>query len=110
MIRLPPRSTRTDTLVPYTTLFRGGSPFVANRLPFACRQSKKREDRKRGAFMKTGFCALALAIGLALMPVPAHADDPNDPTMRSAAARARDRANIKRTNQDEKSQRLHSSH
>src|SRR3546814_11960363 len=24
MIRLPPRSTRTDTLVPYTTLFRSG--------------------------------------------------------------------------------------
>src|SRR3546814_18971677 len=24
MIRRPPRSTRTDTLVPYTTLFRGG--------------------------------------------------------------------------------------
>src|SRR3546814_17170058 len=29
MIRRPPRSTRTDTLVPYTTLFRsgGGEPF-----------------------------------------------------------------------------------
>src|SRR3546814_16454586 len=26
MIRLPPRSTRTDTLFPYTTLFRSGSP------------------------------------------------------------------------------------
>src|SRR3546814_17323760 len=25
MIRLPPRSTRTDTLFPYTTLFRSGS-------------------------------------------------------------------------------------
>ncbi|KEY97102.1 hypothetical protein AI27_21255 [Sphingomonas sp. BHC-A] len=51
--------------------------------------------------MKTGFCALALAIGLALLPVPAHADDPNDPTMRSAAARARDRATIKRMNQQQ---------
>src|SRR3546814_14077159 len=31
MIRRPPRSTRTDTLVPYTTLFRsqGGQPRVA---------------------------------------------------------------------------------
>src|SRR3546814_2755510 len=29
MIRLPPRSTRTDTLFPYTTLFRSG---VAHRL------------------------------------------------------------------------------
>src|SRR3546814_3909477 len=29
MIRRPPRSTRTDTLVPYTTLFRsGGAEFV----------------------------------------------------------------------------------
>src|SRR3546814_13483588 len=26
MIRLPPRSTRTDTLCPYTTLFRSGLP------------------------------------------------------------------------------------
>src|SRR3546814_20989010 len=30
MIRLPPRSTRTDTLFPYTTLFR--SPGIANLL------------------------------------------------------------------------------
>src|SRR3546814_19924609 len=29
MIRRPPRSTRTDTLFPYTTLFRSWSPFVA---------------------------------------------------------------------------------
>src|SRR3546814_6216191 len=27
MIRRPPRSTRTDTLFPYTTLFRSGSSF-----------------------------------------------------------------------------------
>src|SRR3546814_3475854 len=26
MIRRPPRSTRTDTLLPYTTLFRSGAP------------------------------------------------------------------------------------
>src|SRR3546814_6302889 len=30
MIRLPPRSTRTDTLFPYTTLFRSG---VAKEMP-----------------------------------------------------------------------------
>src|SRR3546814_15352583 len=29
MIRRPPRSTRTDTLFPYTTLFRSLEPFVA---------------------------------------------------------------------------------
>src|SRR3546814_20775417 len=28
MIRRPPRSTRTDTLFPYTTLFRSGDSFV----------------------------------------------------------------------------------
>src|SRR3546814_4081963 len=30
MIRRPPRSTRTDTLFPYTTLFRSASPAGAN--------------------------------------------------------------------------------
>src|SRR3546814_15063607 len=29
MIRRPPRSTRTDTLFPYTTLFRSGQPRLA---------------------------------------------------------------------------------
>src|SRR3546814_3401847 len=36
MIRRPPRSTRTDTLFPYTTLFRSGLPFRkwrAGKLP-----------------------------------------------------------------------------
>src|SRR3546814_20018262 len=31
MIRLPPRSTRTDTLFPYTTLFRSNSALLLNR-------------------------------------------------------------------------------
>src|SRR3546814_16104995 len=31
MIRLPPRSTRTDTLFPYTTLFRSSAPAVLGR-------------------------------------------------------------------------------
>src|SRR3546814_16202836 len=30
MIRRPPRSTRTDTLFPYTTLFRSGHPFLTS--------------------------------------------------------------------------------
>src|SRR3546814_18437095 len=30
MIRRPPRSTRTDTLFPYTTLFRSGSQFLGD--------------------------------------------------------------------------------
>src|SRR6056297_3966764 len=32
MIRRPPRSTRTDTLFPYTTLFRSGDPRVRRPL------------------------------------------------------------------------------
>src|SRR3546814_13809590 len=35
MIRRPPRSTRTDTLFPYTTLFRSDSPKEARR-PSLC--------------------------------------------------------------------------
>src|SRR3546814_4307638 len=37
MIRRPPRSTRTDTLFPYTTLVRSHAPFAA-----------RRRDRRRG--------------------------------------------------------------
>src|SRR3546814_12502074 len=37
MIRRPPRSTRTDTLFPYTTLFRS-----------------RRQDRQKGRFSRTG--------------------------------------------------------
>src|SRR3546814_3785944 len=33
MLRLPPRSTRTDTLFPYTTLFRSPRPRVQREIP-----------------------------------------------------------------------------
>src|SRR3546814_8277884 len=36
MIRRPPRSTRTDTLFPYTTLFRSGHAQVTRRSRAAC--------------------------------------------------------------------------
>src|SRR3546814_2254727 len=36
MIRRPPRSTRTDTLFPYTTLFRSGFDAHADYLPALC--------------------------------------------------------------------------
>ena len=51
--------------------------------------------------MKTGLFACALALGIALAPVAASADDPRDPSMRSAEARARDQAIIKRLNQEQ---------
>ena len=51
--------------------------------------------------MKTSLLACALALGIALVPVAASADDPRDPSMRSAEARARDKAIIKRLNQEQ---------
>src|SRR3546814_3158041 len=39
MIRRPPRSTRTDTLFPYTTLFRSPRPPRASRFPPARKYS-----------------------------------------------------------------------
>ena len=51
--------------------------------------------------MKTGLFACALALGIALVPAAAFADDPRDPSMRSAEARARDQAIIKRLNQEQ---------
>src|SRR3546814_7886959 len=38
MIRRPPRSTRTDTLFPYTTLFRSVGPF--HPVPLSCRDQQ----------------------------------------------------------------------
>src|SRR3546814_2158252 len=46
MIRRPPRSTRTDTLFPYTTLFR--SRRIGNR------RGDQGADRKRGGMGRTG--------------------------------------------------------
>src|SRR3546814_15013553 len=42
MIRRPPRSTRTDTLFPYTTLFRSDRPGAAGMV------SDEPDDRARG--------------------------------------------------------------
>src|SRR3546814_3826424 len=49
MIRRPPRSTRTDTLFPYTTLFRSSSPRStrASPGPPPCRRPAGRRRRRR---------------------------------------------------------------
>src|SRR3546814_11756688 len=52
MIRRPPRSTRTDTLFPYTTLFRSG------RL----NQSKERPKRDHKGPVQTWLCPLGRRI------------------------------------------------
>ena len=44
---------------------------------------------------------LCAAVAAAMVPAAVHADDPRDPTMRSAAARERDRAIIRQLNRDE---------
>ena len=51
--------------------------------------------------MKLGSFICAVMMGASLLPGAALADDPHDPTMRSAAARARDSAIIKRMNQQQ---------
>lgn len=51
--------------------------------------------------MKLGLSMCIAAACAALVPSVAFADDPRDPTMRTAEARARDRATIKRMNQQQ---------
>lgn len=50
--------------------------------------------------MKAYLAGLAM-MAAAVAPQAAMADDPRDPTMRSAAARARDKAEIQRLNRDQ---------
>src|SRR3546814_6505907 len=45
MIRRPPRSTRTDTLFPYTTLFRSGGAAGRVRLGMGSDEVDRGEDR-----------------------------------------------------------------
>src|SRR3546814_2467429 len=58
MIRLPPRSTRTDTLFPYTTLFRSVQHHVvidhAVAGLAACPHLRQQEGRARHAFHAAG--------------------------------------------------------
>src|SRR3546814_19725394 len=59
MIRRPPRSTRTDTLFPYTTLFRSTDPSTTSFSPFTWRL------RSEGG--------LDVAVGVAPAPLRGHA-------------------------------------
>src|SRR3546814_11491484 len=49
MIRRPPRSTRTDTLFPYTTLFRSPRQFVRRRDRRSPVDSRRRREGQRRA-------------------------------------------------------------
>src|SRR3546814_19719395 len=49
MLRRPPRSTRTDTLFPYTTLFRSAKNFLCGKEPVRNHSHEKgREDGGNG--------------------------------------------------------------
>src|SRR3546814_10402700 len=54
MIRRPPRSTRTDTLFPYTTLFRSGSPLAAHGAVHTLRRSGWRARAHSGIAQRLG--------------------------------------------------------
>src|SRR3546814_2172097 len=54
MIRRPPRSTRTDTLFPYTTLFRSGLPSLEpfSRLFYAVFNRMRFGEHRGGMFVR----------------------------------------------------------
>src|SRR3546814_15610640 len=54
MIRRPPRSTRTDTLFPYTTLFRSSDLLVINKVDLAPMVDADLEVMRRDAAVKRG--------------------------------------------------------
>src|SRR3546814_1239523 len=60
MIRRPPRSTRTDTLFPYTTLFRslGGSPLrrSCRHADAAARRARDLQFQSRGPALARSQC------------------------------------------------------
>src|SRR3546814_13171902 len=63
MIRRPPRSTRTDKLFPYTTLFRSGvQEFDLARRPHAARQRDRRQVAV-GACLAAGMAVGAERVG-----------------------------------------------
>src|SRR3546814_18042926 len=62
MIRRPPRSTRTDTLFPYTTLFRSGRAAQAGDMtdglqPAGEIPSEAAQDRKSTRLNSSHYCA-----------------------------------------------------
>src|SRR3546814_3161055 len=60
MIRRPPRSTRTDTLFPYTTLFRSGTTAAPPAAPHPGRPAPcARRSRSGGSGVVAGPCAAA---------------------------------------------------
>src|SRR3546814_16637526 len=74
MIRLPPRSTRADTLFPYTTLFRSGRLADLGRIPRQC----------------GGIGIVDIATGEDLVPVPGRVEEIDGSASRHTMAVGRD--------------------
>src|SRR3546814_18022155 len=72
MIRRPPRSTRTDTLFPYTTLFRSRRerPAPRNARPGGRHRSPARHDRAGGNTRSAGALSQGTPSDGDLKPVP----------------------------------------
>src|SRR3546814_14819502 len=77
MIRRPPRSTRTDTLFPYTTLFRSGTRRRASG------RTRRGKDRGEGA-CRQGRAAPGIDRGGARRPVEPRRDRGRDGGQRGA--------------------------
>src|SRR3546814_6382265 len=63
MIRRPPRSTRTDTLFPYTTLFRSGACKRKSHIGSCAKRQTiqtKREYGRGGFFNKPLMCSIGV--------------------------------------------------
>src|SRR3546814_6837269 len=71
MIRRPPRSTRTDTLFPYTTLFRSGGAYLARVLAWHGRIVPRRggDARNLGQLPRRGRAILRVVVDDAIAAV-----------------------------------------
>src|SRR3546814_15113729 len=109
MLLRPPRSTRTDTLLPYTTLVRSRAIMTRNG-------SKMTLTISRRALIRTAAWALAPLAASMAVAVPAAAQTSNtlaavQQHLRSTASMVADFVQIDRNGQrDRKSTRLNSSH
>src|SRR3546814_1389943 len=107
MIRRPPRSTRTDTLFPYTTLFRSAPGSLLKNVVPVHRRRGRREDDFQFAVVGGEMVARVLYGLCSFLAVLRVDDDFAD------AFRNRDQAiaaNAASAPQDRKSTRLNSSH
>src|SRR3546814_2337402 len=108
MIRRPPRSTRTDTLFPYTTLFRSVGPDLQQALADSGLAQVLQVDAERLAVGELGVVlALQREVGKELDDV-ADVDDRQEG--RPALLRRQAPGVVLRLLADRKSTRLNSSH